>query len=311
MDVCFFLSPCRQVKTWYEYTKFELNVKHRNRFLRLPASNNYLTFTERKCKFVHQNGKSDTLGRIGLVKRRQPRLDLYLVGLILVCASTLFHSYTFAQPYQKKFFEYVRLIASGKGSIVSSKITDLRCKIPETAGLVYIEGLLASDDREAIQYFHVVTDSFPRSEWADDALARLFELYMDQGQRGTALDEMERLRSQYPNSPYVTTNYLAQSSLASVSDSIPTDVHISGKEFAVQVGAFSIRANADKLRQQFMLDGYRTDIYENLLDGRNLLYLVWIGSFKTREEADRTLAEIKSKYNIDGILRTRSSWKKW
>jgi hypothetical protein len=232
-----------------------------------------------------------------------------LTTLPCICLSAAQHAS--AQLYQQKVIEYVRLIAAGNSAVVAPKIAGLRQKIPETAGLVYIEGLLASDDHTAIQYFRAISDSFPRSEWADDALARLFELYLSRGRTGDAMTEMEQLRSRYPTSPYLTSNYLTNSIVSTIDDTISGESRTSGTEFAIQVGAFSIKTNAENLQRQFRNDGYRTDIYENLLDGHNLLYLVWIGSFRTRDDAERTLAEIKSKYNIDGILRTRSSWKKW
>ncbi len=82
------------------------------------------------------------------------------------------------------------------------------------------------------------------------------------------------------------------------------------REFAVQVGAFAIKENAELVREQFLAEGYRADVYENFLDGKKLLYLIWVGSFPTREEAESALDTIRTKHEINGILRTRTAERK-
>ena len=82
-----------------------------------------------------------------------------------------------------------------------------------------------------------------------------------------------------------------------------------GEEYAIQIGAFSAKRNAERLWRKFSTEGYHVDIYENLPDGKNLLYLVWVGSFRSREEAKQEIREIKKKFNIEGTLATRAAWK--
>jgi hypothetical protein len=211
-----------------------------------------------------------------------------------------------AQMYERKIIEYVRMVSKGQSIQVASKLPDLKKKIPRSAGLIYIEGLVATRGDEAIRCFSIIADSFPHSEWADDALARLFEYHQNSGEPNEAEGNFERLRSEYPASPYLSTNYLRD---IRFSDYQPQQEQ--GNDYAVQIGAFSIRENAEKLQQRFSSEGYNADVYENLLDGKNLLFLVWVGSFSNNEEAQRVQGEIKAKYNIDGLIRTRSSWKKW
>lgn len=82
-----------------------------------------------------------------------------------------------------------------------------------------------------------------------------------------------------------------------------------GEEYAIQIGAFATKRNAERLSRRFTVEGYRTDIYENLPDGRNLIYLVWVGSYRSRDEAMEQIREIKKRYKIEGILTTRAAWK--
>jgi hypothetical protein len=211
-----------------------------------------------------------------------------------------------AQLYEKKIIEYVKMISAGQGEHVALKLPDFKKKIPRSAGLIYVEGLIATKGDEAIKCFKIIADSFPHSDWADDAIARLFEYHQSVGDPKDAEQNFDRLKTEYPTSPYLTTNYLRDIRFSQ--DKLPQNQE---NDYAVQIGAFTIRENAEKLRQRFITEGYKVDIYENLLDGKTLLYLVWVGSFGTAEEAQHLYIEIKTKYNIDGLIRIRSSWKKW
>jgi hypothetical protein len=227
--------------------------------------------------------------------------SIFLLAFILVHAGSVR-----AQTYERKIIEYVRMISKGQTEQVASKLPDLKKKIPRSAGLIYVEGLVASNGDEAIRCFSIIADSFPHSEWADDALARLFEYHQNSGSPNEAEGNFERLRTEYPASPYLSTNYLRDVRFANYHSQ-----QVQGGDYAVQIGAFSIRENAEKLQQRFLAEGYNVDIYENLLDGKNLLYLVWIGSFNNENEAQRIQTEVKTKYNIDGLIRMRSAWKRW
>ncbi|MBI4810075.1 MAG: hypothetical protein HY800_01240, partial [Ignavibacteriales bacterium] len=172
--------------------------------------------------------------------------------VLLFFSLLMFQSLT-AQVYEKKIFEYIRLVSEGQSDLIQSKIIDLKKKIPRSAGIIYIEGLISSDENVSLRCFHVIVDSFPRSEWADDALARLFEYHMRVGSPSDAERSYQLLQSEYPGSPYLTTGYLRQERLSqenlTYNRSLP---RIQGQEWAIQIGAFSIRENAEKLQQKFV-----------------------------------------------------------
>jgi hypothetical protein len=227
---------------------------------------------------------------------------LPIVAILILILNTL----SFAQLYERKIIEYVRLVSEGKSELVGNRLPNLERKIPRAAGIIYLEGLIATNGDEAIRCFRVIADSFPRSDWADDALARLFEYNQSIGNYTEAEDNLNRIKSDYPKSAYLTTNYLHNVRFSEA----PQKEH-GGNEYAVQIGAFSLKENAEKLYERFRNEGYKIDIYENLLDGKNLLYLVWIGSYTTLEDAQKIQSELKTKFNYDSVIRPRSSWKKW
>jgi len=90
----------------------------------------------------------------------------------------------------------------------------------------------------------------------------------------------------------------------SFSPAYPTSVKF---EYAVQVGAFEKKINALKLRAVLSHAGYQVDVYENYIDGKKLLYLVWVGNFTTVGDADSISKEITAEQKIKGVLRVRSA----
>jgi hypothetical protein len=240
-------------------------------------------------------------------------MERILRGALNVLLFTfLWGGVVYPQLYERKIVEYVRMVSEGKSEQVLSKLPDLKTKFPHAAGLIYIEGLVAVKGEESVKCFHVIADSFPRSEWADDALARLFEYHLRVGDPHEAEASIRRLQNDFPESPYITTGYLQQERLSSdtlIYKAVPPKIE--GQIWAIQIGAFAVKKNAERLQGKVSDDGYLVNVYENLLDGKNMLYLVWVGMFATPEEAKPLLKEIKNHYNIDGVLRVRQSWKKW
>lgn len=79
-------------------------------------------------------------------------------------------------------------------------------------------------------------------------------------------------------------------------------------DYAVQVGAFAHRKYADNLKQKLVKAGYNVDIYDNFIDGKKLLHLVWVGTYKSESEAQADRAAISEKFKIDGVIRARTAW---
>jgi cell division septation protein DedD len=71
--------------------------------------------------------------------------------------------------------------------------------------------------------------------------------------------------------------------------------------YSLQVGAFSTSENALKQKGWFEERGYTAEITNRVRSGKSL-YLVWVGSFPSADEAKKVLREIQSRYNITPIV---------
>jgi len=68
--------------------------------------------------------------------------------------------------------------------------------------VLYVQGgMLASDPQAAATSLQRVVVEYGRSSWADDALLRLSQLYEAQNDPASAIQSVERLRRDYPDSP--------------------------------------------------------------------------------------------------------------
>ncbi len=97
------------------------------------------------------------------------------------------------------------------------------------------------------------------------------------------------------------------------SSMIPRPADTSGQRvavYAVQLGAFSLQENADKLVALLKSKGIGAVIYDNLIDGKRLLYLVWVGRFERAEDAILEIRRIEDLTGIRGVLREQMIWRR-
>lgn len=67
--------------------------------------------------------------------------------------------------------------------------------------------------------------------------------------------------------------------------------------YAVQAGAFIDKKKAQELEKRLKGSTYKTEVHERK-DGARRYFLVWVGSFASREEAWNCAADLKKKYSV-------------
>lgn len=212
---------------------------------------------------------------------------------------------------------YLERIDQGGADSVRKILPDLIAKYQNTAGIMYLQGRLATDGIEAVKFYQSVVDNFPKSEWASDALYRIYQYYYALGLYKTADLKMQQLKKDYPNSIYVTGKPAAEKVpkhepppvklptpepvAADTQQAAKTPVQTAPAPYTLQTGAFSTLSNAQKQKSYFQELGYTVDI-SNKIRGSRSLYLVWVGSFKTIEEARAAVKDVRTKYNVESII---------
>ncbi len=221
---------------------------------------------------------------------------------------------------------------SGNVRGVKQQLPDFITKYQNDPAVLYLQGRLASNGNEAKQYYQSIVTNFPTSEYADDALYKLYQYNYAMGLYRSANALLQDLAKNYPNSPYVksipqagipkvdkplttaremnpsartipqqTATPTKPSESIKQNESIKTVANSSQDKYTLQVGAFSTSENAEKLKDSFEQKGYQVEVANKVQNGKSL-YKVWIGSYKTHDSALKASKDVKSKYRLNAMV---------
>jgi tetratricopeptide (TPR) repeat protein len=241
--------------------------------------------------------------------------------LILACVAVL-AGIGRAQNSEPDVKQLVDRINSGQSDQVRNEIPSLLSRYPNNAGVLYVQALVTRDAAEAVRIYQSIVDNFPKSEWADASLYRVYQFYYALGLYRTAELKLSQLKKDYPQSRYIAAAGSRElADLPDEKDSVrspvvpthrpdsvetvrvvaPPSVTGSPSQFTLQVGAYTAPGNADRQKQFFENLGYSVEVMSKIKDTRSL-FIVLVGSYGTYDEAKAKGAELKQKYNIDSIV---------
>jgi len=218
---------------------------------------------------------------------------------------------------------YLQKIASGQKTDVLVQIQDLKKRHPNDPSVKYLAGILEDDSRKALAIFRGIVEYTPKSYYADAAAYRIYSYYYSIGFYDKARSYYNKLRKDYPNSPYLK---LAQKNIPKDNDlltelenkkSKPVNQTSNNRstaierktanepkidyKYKIQAGAFSKKDNAVALNKDFLDAGYDSEIISKTVGG-TIFHVVIVGKFKTDDEAQSFLELINSKFNLDGRI---------
>jgi tetratricopeptide (TPR) repeat protein len=203
----------------------------------------------------------------------------------------------------------LEMIEKGQAESVRAELPALMTNYQNNPGVMYLQAVLTTDGAEAAKLFQNIIDNFPKSEWGDDALYKLYQYYYSIGLYKTADQKLTQLKEEYPFSAYAAEQNLVVEKKPTVKEK-PTVVKPKGTvqkfstNFTVQVGAFSTLQNAGELKSKFEKEGFSSNIFTIVSQGKKL-HKVWVGEFQTYNEAKQFTKEIKSKFNLKSIVVSR------
>jgi|GEM_PF-2429978 len=229
-----------------------------------------------------------------------------------------------------------------KGEIDSARVMIRNLQPQAPAGeRQFLRALAEPDGSAAVAAFEALLTDHPAFQHNDFTRLRLGQAYYAQGAYRTALSQFVRMTSDFPASRLLERAKLwtgrsyqalgladsaataydwilleSQSELmtAKARESLAQLGADTGKRsnpeaiedaqprhWTVQVGAFSNQARASYRKKFFEEKGYETTLSRKHKDGITL-HLVWVGSFRTRDEARRTGNALKRKLGTDFTL---------
>jgi hypothetical protein len=234
------------------------------------------------------------------MKMETPMKTMAVVVVFMTLAS--------AQESQPDIQRRLEMIERGQGEAVKSELPALMTNYQNHPGVLYLQAVLTTDGSEAAKLYQNIIDNFPKNEWADDALYKLYQYYYSIGLYKTGDQKLQQLRQEFPFSTYAVAEKPQES--PKTPQEAPADVKPTGSvekyptSFTVQVGAFSTLQNAEELKAKFEKENYSSNIFTIVNDGRKL-HKVWVGEFQTYEDAKRFTSEIRRKFSLESIVVSR------
>ena len=218
----------------------------------------------------------------------------------LLILNLLFSTSVF--PQNINIVPQLKQIEAGKYEDAKKALLVLKKNHTNHPDLIFLEAVLTEDGEESLKYYELVYNNFPESRFADAALFRAFSYYYALGLYRRAGELKGRLGKEYPNSPYVknTDREFPAVDEMIVVDTRPYRIKKAGEEeFTVQAGAFSNFNNAEDLKKRFISEGLFSQISPKKVNNIQL-HIVTVGKFTSRNDADKFLDVLESKYSLKG-----------
>ena len=230
---------------------------------------------------------------------------------------------------------YLSLIDEGKTEGVRESLPELISKYPNNAGVIYIKALMTEDGQTSIDTYSDIIKRYPDTRYAPYAAMKIGEYFYAKGLYTQASKILKNIPLKYPRFKDIqrATNLMISSFNAIgeadsaryygliIKSMFPkVDIGIDNFNeknkplaqvfdfnkkkrtdlgpYVVQVGAFSTRENAKKLKMQISQLGHDVSIRNIDSNGRTL-YAVRVNRFKTKNRAENIGKDIKSKIGVD------------
>ncbi len=238
------------------------------------------------------------------------------IKTIFLCTFILASS-IFIFPQDIDIISYLKQIEAGNSQEVRDNLSMLKKKYPNSASILFLEGILTENGKQAVSIYASLLKKYPQSKYADGALYRIYTYYFAVGKYTSAKLYLEKLKKEYPQSPYIKIalrNVPAKDVLliedSNKSTSISVNENTGPKleesinyKYTIQAGAFTVLSNAEALKKELENAGYSATIEEKSVAGTTF-HVVYTGKFQNIDEAKNFLQLINSKYNLDGRLVT-------
>lgn len=211
------------------------------------------------------------------------------------------------------------LIHSGKAEQVRTELPVLLRQYPNDVGVKYLDAYLTENGDQALRKYQSIVDQYPKNEWADDALYKVYQYYYAVGLYKTAEAKMNQLNEQYPTSIYVKREPKPDERIpvpAPVSTEPPAEKPAQPEQqtgqtsstetvvgpFVVQVGVYSqISAAQQQARQLSSVLGRQAMVFAKQSGGKTV-HAVAFDGFASDAAARAFGAELKSKHNLEWFV---------
>jgi len=235
-------------------------------------------------------------------------INIFLLLVLLLSSVNLFSQEVNIVPYLKQ-------IDNGQKIQAMAQLVKLKDDYPDDPSVMFLEGVLTQNGQDAVAIYNKIINEHPKSRYADASVFRIYSYYYSLGLYGTANSFLNRLKNDYPNSPYIK---IAEQRNVSITqpevEPTPAQSVVQKPEpqqpksnieykYTIQVGSFTNSNNSNNLKAKFESAGFYSSISEKNVAG-TIFHIVFVGKFETKESAKKALDIINRQFNLDARVTT-------
>ena len=226
---------------------------------------------------------------------------------------------------------YFSLIDEGELDGVKENLPELLSKYPSDPGVLFLKAVLTEEGDSAIDQYKNILKKFPKSIYAPKAAMKIGEYFYARGLYTQSATLLKNIPVKYPRFPQMqrltdlminSFNAIGESDSAkyyglmikSMFPAVETNIERNDSKlfqvfdfnkkskaygpYIVQIGAFSSRENANRLKLQVSQLGH--DVTINKVDSNGkTFFAVRINRFKSKKKAEQLGKDIKSKLGVN------------
>lgn len=226
---------------------------------------------------------------------------------------------------------YFSLIEEGELGGVKENLPELLSKYPNDPGVLFLRATLTEDGESALKQYKYIVKNFPKSKYSPEAAMKIGEYFYAKGLYTQCASLLKNIPAQYPRYPQMqrltdlminSFNAIGEADSAkyysliikSMFPTIETNIETKDKKlsqvfsfrkknenlgpYVVQVGAFSSKENARRLKLQISQLGH--DVSINKVDSNGkIFFAVRVNRYKSKVQAEEIGRDIKSKLGVN------------
>ena len=226
---------------------------------------------------------------------------------------------------------YFSLIEEGELDGVKESLPELLSKFPNDPGVLFLRAALTEDGESALEQYKYIAKNYPKSIYAPESALKIGEYFYARGLYTQCASLLKNIPAQYPRYPQMqrltdlminSFNAIGEADSAKyysliIKSMFPTiETNIETKDnklsqvfsfrkknenlgpYVVQIGAFSSKENAKRLKLQVSQLGHDVSINE-VNSNSKTFYAVRINRYKSKKKAQQIGKDIKSKLGVN------------
>ena len=225
---------------------------------------------------------------------------------------------------------YFSLIDEGELDGVKENLPELLSKYPNDPGVLFLKALLTDDGESALEQYKSIVKTFPKSIYAPEAAMKIGEYFYARGLYTQCASLLKNIPIKYPRYPEMqrltelminSFNAIGEADSAkyyaliikSMFPAIETNIQNNDNKlsqvfsfrkktedlgpYVVQIGAFSKKENAKRLKLQVRQLGHDVSINKVESNGKTF-YAVRVNRYSSKIKAEQVGKNIKSKLGV-------------